>query len=92
MVQHQYSIGTVPLFPRKGIHAIPGTTEKRWSYVAKGNSNIISKIAGRNLASIMKSENGDEGCFNTVVFIFIAVLLLAFILDLFSIKIGRAHV
>ena len=41
MVQHQYSIGTVLLFPRKGIHAIPGTTEKRWSYVAKGNSNIV---------------------------------------------------
>ncbi|NBJ83262.1 DUF4320 family protein [bacterium 1XD42-94] len=33
----------------------------------------------------MKSENGDVNYFSTVVFIFIAVLLLAFILDLFSI-------
>ncbi|MCI9128123.1 MAG: DUF4320 family protein [Eubacterium sp.] len=33
----------------------------------------------------MKSEHGDVNYFSTVVFIFIAVLLLAFILNLFSI-------
>ena len=40
---------------------------------------------GRNPAAILKSENGDVNYFSTVVFIFIAVILLAFILDLFSI-------
>lgn len=41
--------------------------------------------SGRNLAAILKNERGDANYFSTVVFIFIAVLLLAFILDLFSI-------
>ena len=58
-------------------------------------SQTISKAAGRaspqkgspsrNPVAILKSENGDVNYFSTVVFIFIAVLLLAFILDLFSI-------
>ena len=61
----------------------------------KAISNTMSKAAGRaspqkgspgrNPMAILKSENGDVNYFSTVVFIFIAVLLLAFILDLFSI-------
>lgn len=61
----------------------------------KAISNTMSKAAGRasphtgrpgrNPASILKNERGDVNYFSTVVFIFVAVLLLAFILDLFSI-------
>ena len=39
----------------------------------------------RSPAAILKNEHGDVNYFSTVVFIFIAVLLLAFILNLFSI-------
>ena len=55
----------------------------------------MSKAAGRasphkgrscgSPAAILKNEHGDVNYFSTVVFIFIAVLLLAFILNLFSI-------
>ena len=52
---------------------------------AAGRASPQKSRAGRNLAAILKSEHGDVNYFSTVVFIFIAVLLLAFILDLFSI-------
>lgn len=58
-------------------------------------SQTMSKAAGRasphkgrscrSPAAILKNEHGDVNYFSTVVFIFIAVLLLAFILNLFSI-------
>ena len=52
---------------------------------AAGRASPQKGRPGRNPAAILKSENGDVNYFSTVVFIFIAVLLLAFILDLFSI-------
>ena len=52
---------------------------------AAGRASPHKGRPGRNPAAILKSENGDINYFSTVVFIFIAVLLLAFILDLFSI-------
>ena len=52
---------------------------------AAGRASPHKGRTGRNPAAILKSENGDVNYFSTVVFIFIAVLLLAFILDLFSI-------
>ena len=52
---------------------------------AAGRASPHKGRPGRNPAAILKSENGDVNYFSTVVFIFIAVLLLAFILDLFSI-------
>ena len=60
--------------------AIPNTMSK-----ASGRSSPQKGRPGRTPAPILKSENGDVNYFSTVVFIFIAVLLLAFILDLFSI-------
>ena len=52
---------------------------------ASGRSSPQKGRPGKTPAPILKSENGDVNYFSTVVFIFIAVLLLAFILDLFSI-------
>lgn len=52
---------------------------------AAGRASPQKGRLSRNPAAILKSENGDVNYFSTVVFIFIAVLLLAFILDLFSI-------
>ena len=60
--------------------AIPNTMSK-----AAGRASPQKGRLSRNPAAILKSENGDVNYFSTVVFIFIAVLLLAFILDLFSI-------
>jgi hypothetical protein len=60
--------------------AIPNTISK-----AAGRASPQKGRPGRNPAAILKNENGDVNYFSTVVFIFIAVLLLAFILDLFSI-------
>ena len=67
------------------------SSERRWFYFVPDNvqssrQGIPHKgRPGRNPAAILKSKNGDVNYFSTVVFIFIAVLLLAFILDLFSI-------
>lgn len=52
---------------------------------APGRASPHRSSPGRSMASILKNENGDVNYFSTVVFIFIAVLLLAFILNLFSI-------
>ena len=52
---------------------------------AAGRASPQKRRPGRAPEAILKSENGDVNYFSTVVFIFIAVLLLAFILDLFSI-------
>lgn len=41
----------------------------------------------QKLRSALKNERGEANYFSTVVFIFIAVVLLAFIIDLFGIKI-----
>lgn len=70
------------------------SSERRWFYFAKAISNTISKAAGRtspqkgrpgrNPAAILKNERGNINYFSMVVFIFVAVLLLAFILNLFS--------
>ena len=59
----------------------------------KAISNTMSKAAGRasphtgrpgrDPASILKSENGDVNYFSTVVFIFIAVILLVLNCTLF---------
>lgn len=54
-------------------------------FKAAGRASPQKGRPGRIPATILKSENGDVNYFSTVVFIFIAVLLLAFILDLFSI-------
>ena len=62
------------------LETIPSTMSK-----AAGRASPHKGRPGRNPAAILKSENGDVNYFSTVVFIFIAVLLLAFILDLFSI-------
>lgn len=39
----------------------------------------------RAMVGLLKSERGEASCFSTVIFIFITVLLLAFIIDLFGI-------
>ena len=58
------------------LETIPNTKFK-----AAGRASPQKGRPGRNPAAILKSENGDVNYFSTVVFIFIAVLLLAFILD-----------
>lgn len=50
-----------------------------------GRASPHTENPGKNPAAILKNENGDVNYFSTVVFIFVAVLLLAFILNLFSI-------
>ncbi len=46
---------------------------------------VVSIILHRKLRKALGNDRGDANYFSTVVFIFIAVLLLAFIIDLFSI-------
>ena len=41
----------------------------------------------QKLRSALKNERGEANYFSTVVFIFIAVVLLAFIIDLFGITV-----
>lgn len=59
---------------------IPGTMSK-----AAGRASPHKGRICRSPAAILKNDHGDVNYFSTVVFIFIAVLLLAFILNLFSI-------
>ena len=58
----------------------PGTMSQ-----TSGRASPHKNRPGRNPAAILKNERGDVNYFSTVVFTFIAVLLLAFILNLFSI-------
>jgi hypothetical protein len=46
---------------------------------------VVSIILHRKIRKTLGNDRGDANYFSTVVFIFIAVLLLAFIIDLFSI-------
>lgn len=62
------------------LESIPNTMPK-----AAGRASPHTYRLGRKLGGILKNERGDANYFSTLVFIFIAVLLLAFILDLFSI-------
>ena len=64
---------------------IPGSSFYAFCKVSAYGASPHKGRPGRNPAAILKSENGDVNYFSTVVFIFIAVLLLAFILDLFII-------
>ncbi len=52
---------------------------------APGRASPCKGRSCRSPTAILKNERGDVNYFSTVVFIFIAVLLLAFILNLFSI-------
>jgi len=52
---------------------------------ATGRASFHKGRSCRSPAAILKNEHRDVNYFSTVVFIFIAVLLLAFILNLFSI-------
>lgn len=62
------------------LEATPNTKSQ-----AAGRASPQTGRPHRNPAAILKNKRGDVNYFSTVVFIFIAVLLLAFILDLFSI-------
>ena len=46
---------------------------------------VVVSILFQKARKVLNNERGEANYFSTVVFIFIAVLLLAFIIDLFSI-------
>ena len=46
---------------------------------------VVVSILFQKARKMLNNERGEANYFSTVVFIFIAVLLLAFIIDLFSI-------
>ena len=93
MAQNCLYIGTVLPFRRKSKSAILGTVktlhssrsglERLFSISVKVVVHIHTFL--QKVRRTLKSERGEANYFSTVVFIFIAVLLLAFIIDLFSI-------
>lgn len=84
-----HNIGTVLLFSRKSLSAIMGTVKilRRGRLICGGLFvvKVVSIILHRKIRKTLGNDRGDANYFSTVVFIFIAVLLLAFIIDLFSI-------
>ena len=91
MAQNCLYIGTVLPFRRKSISVILGTvktlhssrsgSERLFSISVK----VVVSILFQKARKVLNNERGEANYFSTVVFIFIAVLLLAFIIDLFSI-------
>lgn len=91
MAQNCLYIGTVLPFRRKSISVILGTVktlhssrsglERLFSISVK----VVVSILFQKARKVLNNERGEANYFSTVVFIFIAVLLLAFIIDLFSI-------
>lgn len=80
----------VLLFSRKSVSVILGTVKNNANgrflhrdgrFVVK----VVVIILIRKIRRILQSERAEANYFSTMVFIFIAVLLLAFILNLFSI-------
>ena len=61
--------------------AAPGGLERLFSISVK----VVVSILFQKARKMLNNERGEANYFSTVVFIFIAVLLLAFIIDLFSI-------
>ena len=91
MAENCLYIGTVLPFRRKSISVILGTVktlhssrsglERLFSISVK----VVVSILFQKARKVLNNERGEANYFSTVVFIFIAVLLLAFIIDLFSI-------
>ena len=91
MAENCLYIGTVLPFRRKSISVILGTVktlhssrsglERLFSISVK----VVVSILFQKARKMLNNERGEANYFSTVVFIFIAVLLLAFIIDLFSI-------
>ena len=52
---------------------------------ARLQKKTFSHVKTSNMKKLLKNDSGEANYFSTVVFIFIAVLLLAFIIDLFGI-------
>ena len=93
MAENCLYIGTVLPFRRKSISVILGTVktlhssrsglERLFSISVKVVVSILFQKARR----VLNNERGEANYFSTVVFIFIAVLLLAFLLLYASIRI-----
>lgn len=85
----RHNIGTVLLFPRKSPSAIMSTVKiLHIAAPARGGCfavKVVVIILFKKIRRILKSNRGEANYFSSVVFIFIVVLLLAFIIDLFSI-------
>lgn len=79
------------LFPRKSLSAILGTVKNfadgRFPKKRSGRFavKVVVIILIKKIRRILQDERAEANYFSTMVFIFIAVLLLAFIIDLFSI-------
>ena len=56
-----------------------------WSGCFQFQLKVVVSILFQKTRKVLNNERGEANYFSTVVFIFIAVLLLAFIIDLFSI-------
>ena len=73
-----------------GVHHFTGNTPPTLCSNRTDNAEQLQKKAFSssrflNMKRLLKDERGEANYFSTVVFIFITVLLLAFIIDLFSI-------
>ena len=91
MAQNCLYIGTVLPFRRKSISVILGTVKTLHSsrsgleWLFSISVKVVVSILFQKARRVLNNERGEANYFSTVVFIFIAVLLLAFIIDLFSI-------
>ena len=93
MAENCLYIGTVLPFRRKSISVILGTVktlhssrsglERLFSISVK----VVVSILFQKARKVLNNERGEANYFSTVVFIFIAVLLLAFLLLYASIRI-----
>lgn len=86
-----HNIGIVLLFYRKSLSVILGTVKNfadgRFQKKRSGRFavKVVVIISLKKIRRILRDERAEANYFSTMVFIFIAVLLLAFIIDLFSI-------
>ena len=91
MAENCLYIGTVLPFRRKSISVILGTVKTLHSsrsgleWLFSISVKVVVSILFQKARRVLNNERGEANYFSTVVFIFIAVLLLAFIIDLFSI-------
>ena len=93
MAQNCLYIGTVLPFRRKSISVILGTVKTLHSsrsgleWLFSISVKVVVSILFQKARRVLNNERGEANYFSTVVFIFIAVLLLAFLLLYASIRI-----
>ena len=93
MAENCLYIGTVLPFRRKSISVILGTVKTLHSsrsgleWLFSISVKVVVSILFQKARRVLNNERGEANYFSTVVFIFIAVLLLAFLLLYASIRI-----